>query len=114
MGRLTVIDATNVQPDGRVEMLALAREFHALPVAIVFDVDLDLCFARNKARPDRQGAVHFVRRQHGDMRRSMAGRSGKGLQREGFASCTCSSQEDNDGAVVAREKTMFRLSKRQC
>src|SRR5437762_10862058 len=36
-GRLTVIDATNVQPDSRKPLVALAREFHVLPIAIVFD-----------------------------------------------------------------------------
>ena len=34
-GRLTVVDATNVQPDARKPLVALAREFHVLPVAIV-------------------------------------------------------------------------------
>ncbi len=36
-GRLTVVDATNVQPDSRKSLVALAREFHVLPVAIVFN-----------------------------------------------------------------------------
>src|SRR4030095_1976488 len=31
-GRLTVIDATNVQPEARRPLVALAREFHFLPV----------------------------------------------------------------------------------
>src|SRR5690606_13750793 len=35
-GRLTVIDATNVQPESRQSLVALAREYHTLPVAIVF------------------------------------------------------------------------------
>jgi len=34
-GRLTVVDATNVQPEARKPLVALAREFHVLPVAIV-------------------------------------------------------------------------------
>ncbi len=34
-GRLTVLDATNVQPEARKPLVALAREFHVLPVAIV-------------------------------------------------------------------------------
>src|SRR5512147_1684776 len=29
--RLTVIDATNVQPDARKPLIALARQYHALP-----------------------------------------------------------------------------------
>src|ERR687885_2386780 len=36
-GRLTVVDATNVQRDARRPLVALAREYHCLPVAIVFN-----------------------------------------------------------------------------
>src|SRR5262249_39932943 len=36
-GRLTVVDATNVQPEARRPFVALAREHHVLPVAIVLD-----------------------------------------------------------------------------
>ena len=35
LGRLTVIDATIVQPEARAPLVALARQFHVLPVAIV-------------------------------------------------------------------------------
>src|SRR5436190_21926097 len=31
--RLTVVDATNVQPEARQPLVALAREYHCLPVA---------------------------------------------------------------------------------
>src|SRR5215213_7847890 len=31
-GRLTVIDATNTQPEARKPLVALAREYHVLPV----------------------------------------------------------------------------------
>src|SRR6201986_1111870 len=34
-GRLTVVDATNVQQESRRPLVALAREYHTLPVAIV-------------------------------------------------------------------------------
>src|SRR5262249_506071 len=37
-GRLTVIDATSVQPDARKPLVALARAYHVLPVAIVFNL----------------------------------------------------------------------------
>src|SRR5260370_38298986 len=30
-GRLTVVDATNVQPEARKPLVAMAREFHVLP-----------------------------------------------------------------------------------
>src|SRR5277367_1355879 len=37
-GRLTVVDATNVQPEARKPLLALAREYHVFPVAIALNV----------------------------------------------------------------------------
>lgn len=37
-GKLTVIDATSVQPEARKPLVALAREYHCLPVAIVFNI----------------------------------------------------------------------------
>ena len=37
-GKLTVVDATNVQPESRKSLVEIAREFHCLPVAIVLDV----------------------------------------------------------------------------
>src|SRR6266516_698155 len=52
-GKLTVIDATNVQTEARKPLVALAREFHVLPVAIVFDLPERLCEQRNRDRPER-------------------------------------------------------------
>lgn len=52
-GRLTVIDATNVQRDSRASLLRLARDQHVLPVAIVLKVDEKICAERNAARADR-------------------------------------------------------------
>src|SRR5215213_8197702 len=49
-GRLTVIDATNVQAEARRPLLALAREFHVLPIALVFDLPEQLCQERNRTR----------------------------------------------------------------
>ena len=37
-GRLTVVDATNVQPKARKPLVELAREYHCLPVAIVLNL----------------------------------------------------------------------------
>src|SRR5262245_33902794 len=37
-GKLTVVDATNVQPEARKPLVALAREYHVLPVAIVLNL----------------------------------------------------------------------------
>jgi len=78
-GRLTVIDATNVQPEARRSLVALAREHDVLPVAIVLDVPEGVCAARNRARADRDFGPHVIRRQRDQLRRGL-----KGLQREGF------------------------------
>src|SRR5437762_13802200 len=47
-GKLTVVDATNVQPESRKPLVALAREFHCLPVALVFDLPERIAHDRNK------------------------------------------------------------------
>lgn len=78
-GKLTVVDATNVQPEARKPLVELAREFHVLPVAIVFDLSERLCQDRNVDRPDRQFGPHVIRNQVQQMRRSL-----RGLEREGF------------------------------
>src|SRR6476660_5970801 len=51
LGRLTVIDATNVQPEARAPLVELARKYHCLPVAIVLDVPERVCHERNAGRP---------------------------------------------------------------
>ena len=70
-GRLTVVDATNVQREGRASLVRLAREHDVLPVAIVLDLPESVCFARNQARADRDFGVHVIRRQRNDLRRSL-------------------------------------------
>ena len=50
-GRLTVVDATNVQPESRKPLVELARQYHCLPVAIVLDLPDRICQERNAAAP---------------------------------------------------------------
>lgn len=78
-GRLAVIDATNVQAEGRKALIALAKEHDVLPVAIVLDVPVAVCRERNRSRADRPFGEHVIRRQHDQLRRSL-----RGLEREGF------------------------------
>jgi protein phosphatase len=77
--RLAVIDATNVRAPDRKSWIELARRWHALPAAIVLDVDLDDCMAHNKDRPDRQFGPGVPQRMIGEIRRGL-----RGLEREGF------------------------------
>jgi polynucleotide kinase-phosphatase len=98
-GLLTVVDATNVQPESRKPLVALAREFDVLPVAIVLNLPEQECRDRNKQRPDRQFGPYVVRNQVAQLRRSL-----RGLQREGFRHVfVLSSREDVDAAKIKRE-----------
>src|SRR5580704_13343113 len=62
-GRLVVVDATNVQPEARKPIIALAREYHCIPVAIVFDLPEKLCHEPNRDRPNRSFGPHVIRQQ---------------------------------------------------
>lgn len=78
-GRLTVVDATNVQPEARKPLVKLAREFHVLPVAIVLNLPQKLCEERNRSRADRTFGPHVIRQQRSQLRQSL-----RKLKREGF------------------------------
>lgn len=78
-GKLTVIDATNVQMESRKPLVALAREYHCLPVALVLDMPEKICRERNAGRPDRDFGDHVIRNQRSQLHRSL-----RGLEREGF------------------------------
>jgi protein phosphatase len=98
-GRLTVIDATNVQKEARASLVALAREFHVLPVAVVFDLPERLCQERNQQRPDRDFGPHVIRNQLRLLRQSR-----RTLEKEGFRHVfTLESVADVDGVSVERE-----------
>lgn len=78
-GLLTVIDATNVQSESRSTLLKLAKEYHCLPVAIVFKLPEKVCEARNKQRLNRNFGPHVVRQQMRQLRSSL-----RCLRKEGF------------------------------
>jgi len=79
LGKLTVIDATNVNAPDRAKLVAIAREYHFLPAALVFNIAESVCHERNIARPDRDFSPQVVKRQIAQMRRGL-----RGLKTEGF------------------------------
>jgi len=98
-GRLTVIDATNTQPESRKPLIELARRYHCLPAALVLDVPEDLCVERNQSRPDRNFGAHVIRHQRSQLRKSLGH-----LQREGFRHVTVlRSLADIEAAQIVRE-----------
>jgi len=97
-GRLTVIDATNVNPVDRKALVTLAREYHCLPCAILFELPENICHARNQERPDRTFGRAVIRRQISQLRRGA-----KGLKREGFRNIhRLQSVEDIDDVQIQR------------
>ncbi|MBX3172505.1 MAG: polynucleotide kinase-phosphatase [Candidatus Eremiobacteraeota bacterium] len=100
LGRLTVVDATHVQPEGRRPLLSLARKYHVLPCVIVFDLPEEVCHQRNASRPDRQFGPHVVRNHTRALRRSL-----RGLKAEGFRYVyRMHSTEEVEQATVGRLK----------
>ncbi len=79
-GRLTVVDATNVRAEDRKGLVALARQHHCLPVAVVLDVPDAVAAERNRQRPDRQGLKPHVIANH----RRLLRQSLRSLKAEGF------------------------------
>jgi polynucleotide kinase-phosphatase len=99
-GRLTVVDATNVSPESRKPLVALARKYHVIPVAVVFHVPERLAHERNASRPDRDFGPHVVRRHVQQLRRSLSG-----LGREGFRHVfVIKSQEEEEADAVEIER----------
>ena len=98
LGRLTVIDATNVQPESRKPLVELARKYHCLPVAIVLNLPERLCQDRNSTRKERDFGPHVIRQQQSQLRRSL-----RGLGREGFRHVfVLESPEEVEAATVER------------
>ncbi len=98
LGRLAVVDATNVQPESRRPLVQLARKFHCLPVAIVLNVPEGVCHERNRDRDDRNFGPHVVRQQRSQLRRSL-----NKLKREGFRHIFVMQKVDEiDEATVER------------
>ncbi|MQS39875.1 polynucleotide kinase-phosphatase [Streptomyces katsurahamanus] len=100
-GRLTVVDATNVQAESRRQLVALAREHDVLPIAVVLDLPEQVCAARNAERPDRAGVTaRVIQRHRRELRRSL-----RGLEREGFRKVhILRGAEEADTAKIVRER----------
>lgn len=100
-GLLTVVDATNVQRADRARIVELARAADCHAVAIVLDVDAQVCVERNATRPDRQVPRHAIARHVKQLRRSR-----RHLRREGFRYVFAL---DGPGRVAATQIERTRL-----
>jgi protein phosphatase len=107
-GKLTVVDATNVQPESRKSLVEIAREFHCLPVAIVLDVPERIAHERNKTRPDRDFGPHVIRQQSQQLHRSL-----RGLEREGFRHVFVVKSLEEIEAVTIERQPLWNNLKRE-
>jgi protein phosphatase len=99
-GRLTVVDATNVQAEARKPLVETARTHDVLPVAIVLDLPEKVCAQRNAQRAERQFGERVLRRQRDQLRRSL-----RSLKREGFRHVwVLRTPEEIDSAVITRAR----------
>lgn len=80
LGRLTVVDATNVQKEARASLVKLARQYHILPIAIVFKISERICLDRSAQRMDRRIQPYVIQQQAMHLRRSLGH-----FREEGFA-----------------------------
>ena len=100
MMRTTVIDATNVQPAARKQVIDLARAQNVHSVAIVLNIPERELLARNARRPDRGYPENVIHKHVSDLRRSM-----RNLKKEGFRFVyVLSSQEEIDDVEIVRTK----------
>lgn len=98
LGKIAVVDATNVQPEARKPLVELARQQHVVPVAIVFNLPERVCQTRNGDRSDRDFGPHVIRNQVSQLRRSL-----RGLKREGFRYVfELTSPEEVDATTIER------------
>jgi len=96
--KLTIVDATNVQPHARKPLLALAEQYHASPVAIVLNIPAVICLDRSRVRMDRTLNPQVIENQWRELQRSI-----ECLGPEGFDPVyVLDTAEQIDAAVVVR------------
>ncbi len=104
-GKLTVVDATNVHIEDRKLLIALARQYHCIPIAIVFNLSEKVCQERNLQRKDRTLPSHSIHQQVQGTRRSL-----RSLSREGFRHVfVFENQEEVDAAAIVRRPLWTNL-----
>lgn len=106
-GLLTVVDATNVQPDARKKLLKIAKEQHVFAVAIVLDMSQNLCEKRNQDREDRNFGTHVIRYQRQNLKRSF-----RAMRKEGFKDIfTLKSMEEVESVTAISRKKLYSNKK---
>ena len=97
--RLTVVDATNLQPNARRPIIDLARRHDCRITAIAFDLPIQTLIQRNERREDRSISNHIVNRQHRSLSAAI-----KNMRRESVRNIyTIHTEEEADQATLVRQ-----------
>jgi predicted kinase len=102
LGKLTVADATNLTAAARSSLIRVARRFGFRSAAIVFDVPLGICLARNLARK-RVVPEQAVRKQQAQLNQLL-----KPIRTEGFDHLFVLDQSTADTARVQIRRALNR------
>ena len=94
LGRLTAADATNLQREDRKILIKIARSFDFNSAAIVFDIPLEICLARNAARA-RRIPEDVLRRQYESLEATL-----QTIDRERFDYVFILDQQDQDNVKI--------------
>ena len=98
--KTTVIDATNLQPSARKQVIDLAHEQNVHTVAIVLNLPESELLKRNKERAERDISERVVRKQCTDLKRCI-----RYLKKDGFRFVyVLNSREDIDSVEIVRTK----------
>lgn len=98
-GKLTVIDATNLEYRARRPFLRLARRCGVAAVAMVFEVALTTCQAQNQTRNNRVVPAAVVQKQAVELAQTQAR-----LAREGYAGIYRLNESNLAAVTVVRIK----------
>ncbi len=103
-GRLTVVDATNVQRKARKPLLGLARKFYVPAAAIVLNLPESICEARDRQRTYRNVGPQVIQTQAQSMKESL-----RQLERDGFRLVhTFDTPEEVDAVEIERQPLVSR------
>lgn len=99
-GRLTVIDATNLNADGRRPYIEMARRFHVPPIAIALNMPREVCDEHNRLRPERQVPERVIAKHAESMKQAV-----RRLESEGFrAVYSFETAEEARVVTIVRER----------
>jgi protein phosphatase len=79
-GRLTVVDATNVEDWARAELVRVARRHRRPAVAVVLDIPVAVALGRNAARAAPRPPPAAIRRQHRWLHDTLHALPGEGFE----------------------------------